>query len=460
MSWTAGQLAAWCGGELHGPADVSVEGVSTDTRTLRAGDLFVAISGPSFDGHAFIEDALAAGARCLLLSREPEHKPGVPAILVGDTVTALGELARAQRRHFAGPVVAITGSNGKTTTKELTAAVLEAAGVRTRRTPGNLNNHIGLPLSILGLREADRALVVELGMNHPGEIDGLASIASPSVAAITNVAPAHLGPLGSIEAIARAKGEIFDRLRPDGTAVVNADDARVVEQARRFGGRRVRFGRAPGCEFRATGETSEDGLSRFELHTPAGAASVRFSVPGSHLVDDALCAVAAAWSTGLLGERALEAARAALEGFMGVPGRSGLITTRAGLRVLDDTYNANPHSLGAALRTLAALRGPGRLAAVLGDMLELGDQAEALHAACGRQAAAAGVELLVCLGPLSRHACAAARAAGVARAVAVDDPGGAARAVGAWARPGDVVLVKGSRGMRMEAVVSALAEGA
>jgi UDP-N-acetylmuramoyl-tripeptide--D-alanyl-D-alanine ligase len=456
MSWSAGELAEWCGGDLSGEARARVSGVSTDTRQLSRGDLFAALRGESFDGHAFIPAALAAGAAALLVSDKPATDPGVPVIRVADTVRALGDLARGHRARFAGPVVAITGSNGKTTTKELCAAVLEAAGLRVRRTPGNLNNHIGLPLSVLRLERGDAALVVEMGMNHPGEIDYLAGIASPTVAAITNVAPAHLGPMGSIEAIARAKGEIFDRLRPDGTAVVNLDDARVVEQARRFAGRRLGFGRAAGADFRAENTALDAGRPRFDLVGPTGRAAIRFAVAGAHLVEDALCAAAAAWATGCL--RELAPIAAALEAFAGVPGRAAERVSAGGLRVIDDTYNANPHSVAAALRTLAGLRGSGRAFAVLGDMFELGDEAEALHAGCGAEAARAGVDALIGLGPLSAHLLRGARDAGLAQALAASDPAHAAALVRERARAGDVVLVKGSRGMQMERVVRALLE--
>jgi UDP-N-acetylmuramoyl-tripeptide--D-alanyl-D-alanine ligase len=456
VKWSAGELAEFCGGELTGAARTRVSGVSTDTRTLGRGELFCALRGENFDGHRFVSEAVAAGAAALLVSQKLELDPGVPVIRVADTVRALGDLARRHRARFTGPVVAITGSNGKTTTKELCAAILEAAGQRVRRTPGNLNNHIGLPLSVLRLERGDAALVVELGMNHPGEIDYLAGIAGPTVAAITNVAPAHLGPMGSIEAIARAKGEIFDRLAPSGTAVVNLDDARVVREAQRFAGRKLSFGRAADADFRAEGAVLEDGRPRFELVGSTGRIAIRFGIAGAHLVEDALCAAACAWASGLLPD--LRPVAAAVEHFAGVPGRTAERVAPGGLRVIDDTYNANPHSMEAALRTLAALRGRGRAIAVLGDMWELGDQAEALHAQVGAAAARAGVDLLVGLGPLSAHLLRGAREAGLAEGFEAGDPAQAAAAVRARARAGDVVLVKGSRGMQMERVVRALLE--
>ncbi len=456
MSWTLGELARACGGQLSGPTGLAIEAISTDTRKLAKGSLFVAVRGESFDGHDFVPDAAAHGAAAVLVARPPAA--AVPAIVVADTVLALGELARAHRAKFAGPVVAITGSNGKTTTKELCARVLEAAGRRVRRTPGNLNNHIGLPLSILALEPADEALVVEMGMNHEGEIDHLARIADPTVGAITNVAPAHLGMLGSIEAIARAKGELFARMRGEATAIVNADDPHCVAQSARFAGRKLRFAVRGSAEFRAAGVRAEAGCAAYTLECPGGAAEIRMRVPGLHLVDDGLCAAAAAFAAGLLGSRPLEAIAKGLESFAGVPGRVALAKTAGGLVVIDDSYNANPHSVGRALETLAQLRAGGRTIAVLGDMFELGDGEAALHAEVGRAAAASGVDVLIAVGPLSAHTAKAAREAGLARALEAASADEAAALVRAHAGAGDVVLVKASRGMKLERVVAILTE--
>ena len=458
MTWTADQLAERCGGTLSGDGGTRVGGVSTDTRDLGRGELFVAIRGPNFDGHDFARAAAESGASCLLVSEPVPEDLDLPRIRVSDTVEALGRLARAHRDCFDLPVIAITGSNGKTTTRELCAAVLEAGGARVHRSPGNLNNHIGLPLSVLGLRDGDDALLVEMGMNHAGEIAGLCEIARPTVAAITNVAPAHLGPLGSLDAIARAKGEIFEGLERSGTAVVNADDERVAAQARRFAGARIRFGRAAGCELRASDERPAGARSRFALDTPAGRIELSLGAVGLHLTDGALCAAAAAWASGLLGADPLAALRSGLEGFAGVPGRGGLLATPGGLVLIDDSYNANPHSVCAALRTLAALEGGARRVAVLGDMFELGPAEAELHAGCGRAAAEARVDLLLGVGPLSAHTARAARDAGVSCALHSEGLDGALDELRSRLRPGDHVLVKGSRGMRMERVVHALME--
>ena len=458
MSWTLAELADYCGGSIRGARDVVIESISTDTRTLGRGALFVGIRGESHDGHDYASDALARGAVALLVSRVPEATLDAPAIVVDDTLAALGRLAREHRARFEGPVIAITGSNGKTTTKELCAGVLEAAGRRVRRTPGNLNNHIGLPLSVLALEPADEVLVVEMGMNHEGEIDHLARIAEPTVGAITNIAPAHLGPLGSLAAIARAKGELYARIRPEGVAVVNADDSNCVAQSARFAGQKLRFATAAEAELRARSVRSEAGTARYTLECRAGSTEIRMRAPGMHLVEDGLCAAAAALASGALGKAAVQAIRCGLEGFTGVPGRAALRESPAGLRLLDDTYNANPHSVERALETLAQLRGGGRAIAVLGDMFELGDEAPRLHAEIGRKVASAGVDVLVAVGPLSRGTARAARQAGCGTALECDDPEAAAELVRVHARPGDVVLVKASRGMRLERVVARLLE--
>ena len=448
---------------MRGDGNPALVGVSTDTRSIQPGQLFIALRGERYNGHDFLEEAVARGAAAALISQNGHAPLPVPTVRVDDTVRAMGALAAVRRQAFAGPVVAITGSNGKTTTKELCAQILAQAGLRVRRSPGNLNNHIGLPLSILALEDADQALVVELGMNHSGEIDALARIASPDVGAIIQVAPAHLGPLGSLEAIARAKGELFDHLRANGTAVMNADDPHVCAQARRFKGRHLFFGLAPNAEFQAELEAEDTPHSAFRLKTPAGSCRVRLRVPGRHVVENALCAAAAAWATGLLGGQALDAVRAGLESFEALPGRLRVLQASGGLKVLDDSYNANPGSMQAALHTLHtlhALHAGGRSVTVLGDMLELGPEAEQLHAEVGELAARLGVEVVIGVGPLAAHAVRAARAAGVENALEVPDTTAAAAEVRRLTAAGGTVLVKGSHSMHMERVVAALVEGA
>jgi UDP-N-acetylmuramoyl-tripeptide--D-alanyl-D-alanine ligase len=453
---TLDRVAEACGGALDGNPAQRCTGVSTDTRTLREGMLFVALRGEKFDAHDFLADAVAAGATALLVAKPPPAGIGAASIVVRDTLAALGDLARAARAGFTGPVVAITGSNGKTTTKELCADILTAIGVPVRRTRGNLNNHIGLPLSILALEEGDRALVVELGMNHPGEIAALARIARPTVGAITQVAPAHLGMFGSLDAIARAKGELYEGIEPTGCAVVNADDARVLAQADRFAGRRLLYGFAAQADFRAVASDAEASAGRFELRSPLGTCQVQMTLPGRHLVEDALCAATAAYASGLLEARHLTTVANAISGFAGVAGRLTRRVAPGGRTLLDDSYNANPHSARAAFETLRRVAGSGRAVAVLGDMLELGDTAEQLHAEVGRRAAELRLDALIGLGPLAACAVEGARAAGIAHAVVASDHHDAARRARALTGSGDAVLVKGSRGSRMERVAQAL----
>jgi len=443
-------------GRIDGVAgDAIVTAVSTDTRTIGPGQLFVAIRGDRFDGHAFVRGAEQAGAVAALVDERPADATG-PCVIVADTVQALGRLAAAQRARFTGPVVAITGSNGKTTTKEMCAAILSEAGVAVRRTPGNLNNHIGLPLSILALEDHDRALVVELGMNHPGEIDTLARIARPTIGAITQVAAAHLGPVGSLDAIARAKGELLEHIQSTGHAVLNGDDPNVMAQRSRSSAQCILFGFGADAHYRAVGDPKDLDRGSFRLEGPELVVELRLPLPGRHLILDALCAVACAHTTGLLGSSPAPPIQRALEAFRGLAGRLSLRTFADGLRVLDDSYNANPDSVRAALATLRGLQGSSQSFAVLGDMLELGPDAERLHADTGRAAAEAGVSALLGVGPLAEHAVVAARAAGLARAESFAEPSAAAHRIREWARPGDIVLIKGSRGSRMERVTAEL----
>ena len=458
MKVSLAELASWCSGKAVGPEPARITGVSTDTRTLRPGELFVAIQGPNHDGHQFLDQALARGATALLVSHSTDAPAEIPRIEVDDTLAGLGEIARRYRDRFRGPVVAITGSNGKTTTKEMCAEILDAAGLRVRRSPRSLNNAIGLPLSILGLDEGDEVLVVELGTNHPGEIDALGRIAEPSVGAITQVARAHLEGFGSIEAVARAKAELLDRIDEGGVAVLNADDPHVVREASRFEGRTIWFGLGARAEFRAEDLRAEGLGVGFRLCAPGGEVAVRIPLPGRHLVGLALCAAACAAATGRLDGAGLEAIQSGLERFRGVPGRLLLVRSAAGVVALDDTYNANPASVVAALCTLRDVAAQGRRIAVLGDMLELGEAEASLHAEVGEAAARLGVEVLVAVGLRSRHTAEAAQKGGVSTVVVAEDAEEAARLLPELVRAGDTVLVKGSRGMRMERALAAIVE--
>ncbi|MFQ5515479.1 MAG: UDP-N-acetylmuramoyl-tripeptide--D-alanyl-D-alanine ligase [Myxococcota bacterium] len=458
MSWSVETIAAACQGALEGDARGRIRSLSTDSRSLQPGALFVAIVGEHFDGHDFLAQAEARGATAALVQRHDVGTPSLPLIRVTDTVQALGKLAAARRSCFDGPVIAITGSNGKTTTKEMCASILSAAGRRVHRSEGNLNNQIGLPLSILGVAEGDEVLVLELGMNHPGEIAVLARIARPDVGAVTQIAPAHLGLLGSLDAIAAAKGELYEELPDGATAVVNADDPHLCVQAERFAGQKLRFGFSEEAALRAESVHCDASGVRFTLHTPRGHGPVRLSALGRHLVQDALCAAAAAWASEALGSEPLDAIRTGLERFEPLAGRLRPLTSPAGFRILDDSYNANPDSLRAALTTLVELARGEPAVVVLGEMLELGAEAERLHAEAGRDVAKLGLHALIGVGELPAHAVEGARAAGIPHALACAEAEEAAREARRLAGEGGLVLVKGSRGARMERIVAKLRE--
>ncbi|MFO7287268.1 MAG: UDP-N-acetylmuramoyl-tripeptide--D-alanyl-D-alanine ligase [Gammaproteobacteria bacterium] len=448
MERTLASAAAAVNGRLVG-ADARFEQVSTDTRTLERGALFVALRGQRHDGHRFVDDAAVRGAVGAIVSTLSDAP--LAQILVDDTLKALGALARAWRASFSIPVVAVTGSAGKTTVKELIAAILAVGpGGRGRRvcvTEGNLNNEIGLPLTLMRLSSEHEAAVVELGANHPGEIDRLARIAQPSVGVITNAGPAHLEGFGSIDGVAKAKGELLDHLPPDGTAVLNADDPHVGEwRARSRANRVLTFGRSNDADFTVIGEPSlgEDG-ARFTMRTPSGEIDIALPLLGPTNVVNALAAAAAAHAVGCGNDEIA----AGLSRAAAVRGRMNAVRGRKGALVIDDAYNANPSSARAALDFLAARSGTRIF--VLGDMLELGPTAPKLHAEIGEYAKGRCDEL-VTIGPLSRRA---AEAFGDAAESYADAPD-AARALDAKLAPGVTVLVKGSRAMGLERVVAAL----
>jgi UDP-N-acetylmuramoyl-tripeptide--D-alanyl-D-alanine ligase len=449
------------GGELRG-SDREFDAVRSDTRGLPPRALFVALKGERFDGHDFLDQAAAAGAAGALV-QEPEvgrrkSEVALPQVIVKDTRLALGTLAAHWRSRFSIPLVAITGSNGKTTVKEMLAAIMRAVHDESRvtghesrvlATTGNLNNDIGLPLTLLELNSRHRCAVVEMGMNHAGEIRYLGGLARPDVALVTNAGMAHREFFDSEEAIARAKGEIFESLPPRGTAVINADDRHAPLWRDLAAGRRiVEFG----LEREAT-VTARYALrfldSEILVKTPAGEAAAIVQAPGEHNVRNALAASAAAHAL------AVPVARiaAGLSCFTGVKGRLQRKPAAGGATLIDDTYNANPDSARAAIAVLALAAGAKLF--VLGDMGELGPGAAALHAGIGEAARAAGVDRLYTLGELSRLA-AQAFGEGARHFMQVDDLAAALRAE---LTPQATVLVKGSRFMKMERVVDALSGG-
>ncbi len=433
--------------------------IATDTRADLRGKLFVALVGERFDAHAFVDEALAKGATAALVERARGQGRSPRLLEVDDTLVALQDLAATHLRESGVRRVALTGSNGKTTTKELVAACVRACVGEDAvlATAGNLNNHVGLPLTALRVEPRHQVAVLEMGMNHLGEIERLCAIARPEVGLITNIGTAHAGNLGGVEGVARAKGELFEGLAPDGIGVVNADDARCLAQAdSRLRGRRVTFGRAARVDVRLLSVKTdpERGLV-IQLWHEGATVTVRLPLEGEHNAQNAAGAVATAVALGL----PFETAAHGLENSASAAGR--LVRTRAasGALLLDDTYNANPDSMRAGLLALSNVAGDRRRCAALGEMLELGDEAEALHEDTGAAVAEAGVTRAFFCGTYAEAYKRGAERAGLAAAaidIAADSAALAplvAGAVGAH----DAVLVKGSRGARMERVVEHLA---
>jgi len=424
-------------------ADVTFRGVSTDTRTLAQGNLFVALRGPSFDGHDYLGQARQRGAVAAAVSELRDA--GLPLLEVGDTRLALGELAAHWRTQFAIPVVGLTGSNGKTTVKEMIAAILGRRG-ETLVTRGNLNNDIGVPLTLFRLGPQHRWAVVEMGANHPGEIAYLTQLVRPTVGLVNNAGPAHLEGFASLEGVAKAKGELFAGLGPDAVCVINADDRYAGLWRTMAGSRRMMsFGLQQRAEVQAQWRGDLQG-SDVELHTPAGTAVLHLSLPGQHNVMNALAATAVALALDI----PLQDIVAGLAAVRPVHGRWESLPGVNGMQLIDDTYNANPGSLLAALQLLAGADAEAWL--VLGNMGELGQQGRRLHREMGEQAKRNGVRRLFALGELAQQA---AEAFGDG-AEAFADGEALIKRLGQLARPGVLVLVKGSRSMRMERVVAAL----
>ena len=455
--------AAQALGAQYTGRDAEFTAVNTDSRAIRRGDLFVALKGERFDGHAFVAQAAVAGAVAALVdtsglkTQDPGLRAQISLLVVEDTLQALGKLAAYWRRQFDIPLVALTGSNGKTTVKEMLAAILREAVAAESRVPnpascilatrGNLNNHIGVPLTLLGLRREHRYAVIEMGMNHAGEIDYITRLAEPDVALITNAGVAHIENLGSTYAIAQAKGEIFAGLKAGGTAVINADD-RFAPLWRELAAGRRQIDFALDTNAAVTASYSVRELdSEIVLNTPLGSARAVVPAPGVHNVRNALAAGAAA--TALAVPAATVAA--GLARFGGVKGRLERKRGLHGSTLIDDTYNANPDSVRAAISVLVQARGKKLL--VLGDMGELGGGGAAMHAEVGAYAREAGVTRLFTLGELSAHT-ADAFGAGARHFTRIEDL--LAEIENALA-PDVTLLVKGSRFMRMGRVVTAFA---
>lgn len=435
------EISAVVGARMQGP-DVAVRGVSTDSRQVRAGQLFVALRGPNFDGHRFIGVARELQCAAVLCERAVDEQPSA---IVDDSLRSFGDLATNWRKRFDVDVVAVTGSNGKTTVKEMIASIL-ACDAPVLATRGNLNNNIGVPLTLARLDKKHRRLVAELGANHPGEIAMLGEMVMPRVGVITLIAPAHLEGFGSIEAVAHAKGELIEALPDDGVAVVNADDGylplwRELAQQRRI----VTFGFAADADVRAHYAAGDEGanvtltVGRDQIHA-------QLQLFGVHNAANAAAAAAAALAMGV----DADCIQRGLEATSPVEGRLRLFANSRGTRVIDDTYNANPHSLRAALAVLAERKGTRWL--VLGDMAELGPDADDFHAQAGIQARAAGVHRLFAVGDLSRRSVDAFGEG----AQHYPDRDALCEALNESLAGDETVLVKGSRSMAMDTVVQTM----
>jgi UDP-N-acetylmuramoyl-tripeptide--D-alanyl-D-alanine ligase len=434
LRWVAEALAAGI------TMDAEVAGWSVDSRTLQPGDLFFALRGPNFDGNQYVEQALRKGA-VAAVSDAPGGGPSERVLRVEDSLAALQKLAAAARREWSGEVIGVTGSAGKTTTKDIVAELLSEE-FKTAKTVGNLNNHVGLPLSLLRADDDARAAVLEMGMNHAGEIRDLAGIARPNVGLVTNIGWAHIENFDSIEGIAAAKRELVEALGPEGVAVLNADDPRVAAFARSHCGRSVLYGQAPEACVRAEEvEYSLEGV-RFRV------GGVRFESPmtGRHGVSNLLAGIAVAGVYGIAPERLRERV-AALK-----PGRMrGERLVHRGILIYNDCYNSNPDAARAMLDLLRDTPARRRIA-VLGEMLELGRWAEPLHRGVGSYAAGCGIDVLVGIRGAASHMLDAARSAGLRADAAFFFPDAAAAGdlVRSIAQPGDAVLFKGSRGVHVE----------
>jgi UDP-N-acetylmuramoyl-tripeptide--D-alanyl-D-alanine ligase len=463
MKLTLAEAAIGAGTLLEAPASgqnagaLAVVGYSIDSRTVGAGELFFAVRGERHDGHDFVEAALKRGAVAAVVSRAraatlPDAALAVPLLIAEDPLVALQALAAHVRRQWGRRVVAITGSAGKTTTKEAVAAALRAQ-FNVHKSQGNLNNAFGLPLELLRLEAEHEIAVVEMGMNHPGEIAALARISSPDWGVVTNVGTAHIENFADGQAgVARAKFELVDALPASGVAFLNCDDPYVSQFGRDFAGRAVYFGAGP-CADPQLLEAKED-LAGLHLRFRAGEreGSLTLKLLGAHNALNALAGLAVALEAGV----DLDAALAELAS-LAAGDKRGQVIEIGGATILNDSYNSNPEALRAMIRTLAG-RPAGRRILVAGEMLELGEHGRALHAACGRAAAEAGLDLVAGVGGNAEHLAAAACSGGVASLFLPD-----ADAAGQWLKqtllPGDVVLVKGSRGVHLERAIEAIKSG-
>jgi UDP-N-acetylmuramoyl-tripeptide--D-alanyl-D-alanine ligase len=448
------QIAELSGAKLEqGDGKISIERISTDSRTIKKGELFVALPGENFDGHKFVEATAKAGAAGAIVDLNWKGKvPTKFAVIRGqDTLLAYQNLAANYRKSLSIKVLAITGSNGKTSTKDFAASVL-GRKFRVAKTQGNFNNHVGLPRTILEATSQDEIAVWEIGMNHPGEVAPLAKIAAPDAAIITNVGVAHIEFMGTREAIAKEKGALAEAVGAEGTVILNADDLFSTDIAGRTGARVIFAGTKDGSIRAIDIQQSADG-SEFTILEGAHQCRAQLPVPGIHMVQNALLAVAAGRAFGL----SLEEAAAGLASAPLTKARLQ-IKEISGVQFLDDSYNANPDSMKAALQTLVELDADGKRIAVLGEMRELGEETKRGHEEVGEAAAAFGIDQLIGIGEMGAVIARAAEKAGLEKSQAVGSTSEAAELLLNIATPGDLVLIKGSRLARTENVIEAFAK--
>ncbi len=461
LKWTSYDLLEATGGELLcGEKSRSFTGISIDSRSISSGDLYVPIIGDVHDGHKFIKDVIGQGTDGLIVSKGKVEEPQirewqeqkVVCIAVDNTTRSLGDLARYHRKRSGIPLVAITGSNGKTTTREMMAAVLSQR-FTTLSTKKNFNNDIGLPLTLFELNSGHECAVVEIGMNHPGEIERLAEICGPDIGVITNIGPAHLEGVGSMDGVMNAKGELLGKIKPYGTAVLNSDDQRILQLADQTSAKVFFFGFSENADVRALNMKPAESGTSFTLALPTGDITVNLNAPGVFMVSNALAAAAAGFILGLNGEEI----KAGLERFKPVSGRMNILTTRNGIHVIDDTYNANPDSMKAALNTLEALRKDSRSFFIVGDMFELGKHAESLHREIGTYCAKSKVSILYATGQYAEIIASGARKEGMDHNhIFTGNKEEILNHTKNYLKPNDWVLIKGSRAVGMEKMVEEL----
>jgi UDP-N-acetylmuramoyl-tripeptide--D-alanyl-D-alanine ligase len=451
------------GGKLLQGSENVFQGLSTDSRTVVEGELFIALKGARFDGHHYALDALKKKAGGVLIEEERvgdirwNGYRSRAVIAVKDTLAALGEIARSWRRKYKTPVVALTGSNGKTTTKEMIAACLETT-FPILKTKENLNNLIGVPLTLLALTARERVVVLEMGMNVPGEIRRLTEIAEPDVGLITNIQTVHLEGMGSLERLKEEKGELYRRMRRDGTIVVNQDDARVVDLANDYPGQKITLGIEHPADVMAK-EVRLKGAegTSFTLILEGEVVEIHLPLLGRHFIPNALSAMAVACLFGV----EVKEAKEALENFQPFPMRMEVVPLQGGKTVINDAYNANPYSMEFALETLVEVKGKGRTIAVLGDMLELGDFTKEAHQRIGQKVSQLSIDFLLALGEEAPVVVESAIRYGfpMERARVAESHSEAISLLKQIIQNGDWILVKGSRRMAMEKIVEGLKEG-